>query len=75
MNHIKVKDKDYLYRDSNNNSLINSDYESYKIYENLYKKKYKENERIQSLENQLCILKDDINEIKNLLTNFTNESK
>ena len=74
MDYIKVKDKDHLYRDKNNNSLINSDYESYKLYEELYKNKYKEKKRIENLENDVTEIKNDLNEIKNLLRGLANES-
>jgi len=74
MDYIKVKDKDFLYRNKDNNSIINSDYDSYKIYEELYKSKYNEKKRIESIENDLNDLKNDLNEIKNLLRNLANGS-
>jgi hypothetical protein len=74
MNYIKVKDKDHLYRNPDNNSIINTDYESYKIYEELYRKKYNEKKRIENIENDLNSLKEDLNEIKKLLRNLSDQS-
>lgn len=75
MDYIKVKDKDHLYRNKDNNSLVNSDYESYKIYEDLYRKKYQEKKRIDNLESELSNIKNDLNEIKNLLKNLAHGSR
>lgn len=71
MSYIKVENKDYLYRNKENNSIVNTDYESYKLYEEMYRKKYKENKRIESLENDVNIIKNDLNEIKDLLRNLS----
>jgi hypothetical protein len=37
--------------------------------------KLKENERVNNLENDMNMIKSDLNEIKNLLRSFVNESK
>jgi chromosome condensin MukBEF ATPase and DNA-binding subunit MukB len=74
MNYIKVKDRDHLYRNKENDSIINSDYESYKLYNELYKKKYTEKEKIKNLENDVNEIKNDLNEIKTLLRNLANGS-
>lgn len=71
MSYIKVENKDYLYRNKENNSIVNTDYESYKLHEEMYRKKYKENKRIESLENDVNIIKNDLNEIKDLLRNLS----
>ena len=73
--YIKVKDKDYLYRDLNSEAIVNSDHEGYKKYIQNYKAKIKETERINTLESDVNDIKNDLNEIKNLLRNFVNESK
>ena len=49
-----------------------SDYQEYLTRKNI---KNKENEKIQNLESDLAILKDDIGEIKNLLRSIANGSK
>lgn len=74
MTYIKVKDKEHLYRNESNNSIINTDYESYKAYEDLYRKKYNEKKRIENIESDLNQLKGDLNEIKELLRNLVNGS-
>ena len=49
-----------------------SDYQEYLTRKTI---KNKENEKIQNLESDLAILKDDIGEIKNLLRSIANGSK
>jgi prefoldin subunit 5 len=74
MNHIKVKEKDHLVRDIDNNAIINTDIDGYNEYVEIYKNKINSVEKIKNLENQIYSLKDDINEIKTLLRNLTNGS-
>lgn len=69
-NYLKVENKEHLYRDKENNSIINSDLESYKIYEELYRKKYHEKKRIDMIENDISNIKNDLSEIKDLLRNL-----
>lgn len=75
MDYIKVKDKDHLYRDSISNGIVNTDIEEYQTYIQNYKKKFSESKRISDIEGDLNHMKNDIEEIKNLLRNFINESK
>lgn len=70
MSYIKVENKDHLYRNKENNSIINTDYESYRLYEKMYIKKYRENKRIDSLEDDINNIKSDLTEIKDLLKNL-----
>ena len=74
MNYIKVKDKDYLERDSYSNGIVNTDAEGYIQYIENYKKRYKETQRIQNLENDVNEIKNNLNEIKNLLRSLANGS-
>jgi hypothetical protein len=74
MGYIKVKDKDYLYRDVNSEGIVNSDINGYNLYVESYNKKYEENKRVMKIENDLNSLKTDIDEIKNLLRNLANGS-
>lgn len=74
MSYIKVKDKDYLYRDVNSEGIVNSDINGYNLYVESYNKKYEENKRVMKIENDLNNLKTDIDEIKNLLRNLANGS-
>jgi hypothetical protein len=75
MEYIKVKDKDHLVRDSYSNGIVNTDIDSYNAYINNYKKTYAESQKIKNLENDMNKIKDDLTEIKNLLRNFTHESR
>ncbi len=75
MNYIKVKDKDYLLRDTESNGIINNDDVGYQAYVDNYKRTYNESKRINTLENDMNIIRNDLDEIKNLLSNFINESK
>ena len=75
MDYLKVEGNSNLFRDPKTNSIINanmSDYQEYLTRKNI---KNKENEKIQNLESDLAILKDDIGEIKNLLRSIANGSK
>lgn len=74
MDFIKVKDKDYLFRDPNSQAIVNGDIDGYKKYEENYKKIYNSNKKIKSLENDVNEIKNDLNEIKTLLRNLTNGS-
>lgn len=75
MEYIKVKDKDYLYRDFNSNGIVNADLDSYDSYIQNYKKLYNESKRIESLENDVNEIKNNLNEIKDLLWSLSNGSK
>lgn len=75
MNYIKVKDKDYLLRDTESNGIINNDDMGYQAYTENYKRVYNESKRINTLENDVSSIRSDLDEIKNLLRNFVNEPK
>lgn len=71
---IKVKDKNYLFRDINSEAIVNGDYEGYNRYVEEYKKKYRESKKIEKIEGELNDIHKDISEIKNLLRNLANGS-
>lgn len=75
MTYKKVQDNEHLLRDLKTNAIINSDYNSYQLYEQSYVQKYNEKIRISNLENEVTSIKNDLNEIKLLLRSFCNESK
>lgn len=75
MTYIRVKDKDYLIRDTDSNAIINTDVDSYQIYLENYKKRYNELQRIEKLEESMNQIKDDLSDIKNLLRSISNESR
>lgn len=73
-NYIKVSGHSDLVRDPETNSIINknqSEYHEYMMRKNL---KSEENQKIQTIENEVASMKDDISEIKGLLRRLVNES-
>ena len=73
-NYIKVSGHSDLVRDPETNSIINrnkSEYDEYMMRKNL---KSEENQKIQTIENEVANMKDDISEIKGLLRRLVNES-
>lgn len=75
MEHIKVKDKNYLIRNTETNAIINTDVKGYEDYESNYKRLYNQNKRINEVEKNVNEIKNDLNEIKNLLRNLSNGSR
>jgi wobble nucleotide-excising tRNase len=67
-----VEGHPHLTRDENTNAIINSNLNEYDKYLSLRAKKKQGSERIDNMENDLKSLKDDINEIKNLLKALSN---
>jgi hypothetical protein len=72
MNYLKVEGHGSLLRDPKTNSIVNSNVKEYNEYIARRKSKDEENQKIQSLEEDLSILKDDISEIKSLLREMLN---
>lgn len=64
---IKVENHSNLFRDSETGAIVNTNYTEYKNYMNSLKYKKRELNRIDMLENNVNSLKDDIQEIKDLL--------
>tara|TARA_Y100000746_G_scaffold37875_1_gene28260 strand:+ start:290 stop:505 length:216 start_codon:yes stop_codon:yes gene_type:complete len=60
MNHLKVKDNDHLYRDTNTGAIINTDRSSFEKYK-------KSRQKFQNMEKELDFVKDELYEIKSLL--------
>lgn len=67
MKYLKVEGHNHLLRDENTNSIINTNMAEYKDYISKRNIKNEENQKLQNLETELCTIKDDINEIKDLL--------
>jgi hypothetical protein len=74
MDYIKVKDKDHLVRDSYSNAIVNVDMNSYNAYVENYKQRYNETQRIKNLEGDVSEMKNNLNEIKDLLRSLVNGS-
>ena len=62
---IPVKDNHALYRDENSNAFVSTDMTEYKRYVDARKRKEDEKSELDSLKN-------DINEIKEMLRNLSN---
>lgn len=72
---ISIETNPSLVRDLNNNGIINTNTDNYNRY--IHSKKQREEEalKIQSIEDDIKCLKDDLCEIKNLLINFHNSNR
>ncbi len=71
MKKIKIKDEFNLFRDSSTNAIINTDMQSYNNYVSSKKIKEEESKKIESIENEIINVKNDLNEIKELLRNLS----
>jgi len=74
MENVKVKGKDHLVRNIETNAIINTDVNGYEEYEKNYRRIYNQNKRIDEVEKNLSKIKDDMDEIKQLLRNLANGS-
>lgn len=74
MDYLKVKGHEYLIRDPKTNSIINTNMTEYNEYILRRDTKNEENQKVQNLESDVANMKDDLNEIKNLLRRLVNES-
>jgi len=69
---MKVNGHNDLIRDKNSNAILNTNSSEYDNYLSLRAKKKQGTDRIDTMENDLKSLKDDINEIKTLLRALSN---
>ena len=69
---MKVKGHNDLIRDETSNAILNTNSSEYDNYLSLRAKKKQGTDRIDTMENDLKSLKDDINEIKTLLRALSN---
>lgn len=73
--YIKVSGHSDLVRDPETNSIINknkSEYNEYMMQKNL---KLEENQKVQTIEDEVANIKNDVNEIKFLLKELLNGSR
>lgn len=61
-------------RDQNTNSIINTNMSEYQEYVSRRNAKDEENQKVQNLEKDLANMKEDLDEIKNLLRSLVNGS-
>lgn len=64
---IKVENHSNLFRDSETNAIVNTNITEYKNYMNSLKYRKKDTERVEKIENDVKSLKNDLQEIKDLL--------
>jgi hypothetical protein len=72
MNYSRVQGYEHLIRDETTKSIININVSEYENYMQMKTIKEKETQKIQKIEDDLGSLKNDIDEIKNLLRNLAN---
>ena len=72
MSYLKVEGHGGLYRDSTTNSIVNRSTSDYNRYMSQKKTKNKETEKVDTMEQDLAHLKNEINEIKSLLKELVN---
>ena len=74
MNYSRIKENNDLIRDNKTNSIINTNTSEYEQYVARREAKNKSNQKIQSIEEEVAIIKDDISEIKLMLKELLNGS-
>ena len=72
MTYLKVEGHGELYRDSTTNSIVNRNTSDYNRYMSQKKTKNEETEKVDTMEQDLAHLKNEINEIKSLLKDLVN---
>ena len=75
MKYAKVEGHSHLLRDSKTNSIINTNMVEYQEYLNRRNVKADENQKVQTIEEEVYNIKNDISEIKSLLRSLVNESR
>ena len=75
MKFSKVEGHTNLVRDQTTNAIINTDMNEYRNYKSLQQIKENEKQKIECLENDINTMKDDLNQIKNLLRSLANGPK
>jgi hypothetical protein len=74
MKYSKVEGHTNLIRDEKTKAILNTNENGYENYIRKREIKKNEDERISSLENNVNMIKSDLDEIKNLLRNLANGS-
>ena len=75
MDYLKVEGHNDFFRDPKTNSIINVNMTEYEQYITRRRMKSKETEKINDLQSEVSDLKDDLNEIKNLLRRLVNDNE
>ena len=72
MSYLKVEGHSELYRDSTTNSIVNRNTSDYNTYMSQKKMRTSKNQKVDTMEQDLAHLKNEINEIKSLLKDLVN---
>ena len=72
MSYLKVEGHRELYRDSTTNSIVNRNTSDYNTYMSQKKMRTSKNQKVDTMEQDLAHLKNEINEIKSLLKDLVN---
>jgi triacylglycerol esterase/lipase EstA (alpha/beta hydrolase family) len=75
MEYHGVEGHSNLLRDPNNDAIVNIDILGYEKYIAQREAKNKKNQKVQNIEQEVANMKEDINEIKNLLKELLNGPK
>ena len=75
MNYSKVDGHKNLVRDNSTKAILNTNKTEYQNYIALRDQKSKECKKVQELDQDLVNIKNDLNEIKQLLRSFSDESR
>lgn len=75
MNLIPVEGQSDLYRDPNSNAIVNTNKKDYDNYIRRRNKFKSEQTKLNELEDEISILKTNLDEIKLLLRSIVNESR
>lgn len=62
-----IEGKPHLVKDLETNALINTDEDAYNEYIETYRKAYNEKQKLNKIESEVESIKNDLNEIKQLL--------
>lgn len=74
MEYLKVEGHNELLRDPNTNSIINTNMSEYQQYIARRNLKNEENQKVQTIEEDVASMKEDLDEIKFLLRSLINGS-
>lgn len=75
MDYSRIKDNQSFIRDLNSNSIINTNSLEYEDYLARKKINSEKNEKMNKMEDEIENIKNDLDEIKNLLRSILNESR
>lgn len=75
MNYYNVKGHSDLARDPETNSILNLNKSEYEQYVTRRTAKMEKNQKVQTIEEEVASIKEDIDEIKSLLKEFLNGSR